>query len=124
MSLFDQQPMGPVPARRPVMNPPDPAREGLPYPEAMDVHVEQPVPSELEDEDSGDTQTSNRHWFRFTVASILIVAFVISVVGGAFALFHPSENTLIGIAGMTVAVVVTVVIVAVRVWSRWRDRNL
>ncbi len=49
MSLFDQQPMGPVPARRPILLPPDPELEGAtPDPSTAHVDLVGPLPPELE----------------------------------------------------------------------------
>lgn len=50
MSLFDQQPFGPVPARRPNLIPNDPELEGLgvDYPD-LRLEVVQPAPAELAD---------------------------------------------------------------------------
>lgn len=56
MELFDQQPMGPVPARRPIIIPLDPELRDVFDPTAVEVEVVGPVPWELQDEQPSDEQ--------------------------------------------------------------------
>ncbi len=74
MSLFDQQPMGPVPARHPIMMPPDPELEAaVDDPVSAEVTLVGPVPREL----AGASEPEPR---RVTVWQVVRVAFVLLLV--------------------------------------------
>lgn len=71
MSLFDQQPMGPLPARRPRIVPEDPALAELGIdPTGVPIRVVDPAPRELR---HPTPSTPRRHWFRMIVAFLLLL---------------------------------------------------
>ncbi len=74
MSLFDQQPMGPVPARHPIMMPPDPELEAvMDDPASAEVTLVGPLPREL-------AEASEPGPRRVTAWQVVRVAFVLLLV--------------------------------------------
>ncbi|MEA4942965.1 MAG: hypothetical protein VB080_00865 [Propionicimonas sp.] len=122
MSLFDQQPMGPVPARKPILVPPDPELEAeVPDPAAAEVELVGPLPDEL----SYPVQPVAavrpvRHWSTVALAVILLVL----LVGGLpFALIALAQAAFAGSVPEAVALVILAVMGAgtVLVWLYRRN---
>lgn len=93
MSLFDPQPMGPVPARRPIMRPPDPELEAVVAdPTTVDVEVVGEVPSELANPLPITSQP--KHRLRTAVGWLLLLPAALSLVGGLIAVgvSEPSDG--------------------------------
>lgn len=84
MVLFDQQPMGPVPARRPVLIGQDPetAAAGTDLASA-DVEVLAPIPRELATRTTSKPRT---HRLRVAVGVLLLLPLIPSLFGGLYAL--------------------------------------
>lgn len=80
MTLFDQQPFGPVPARRPNLIPHDPELEGLgvDYPD-LRLEVVAPVPAELAD---ADATPPRRHLGLRVVAWLVLLPLLAQLVIG------------------------------------------
>jgi hypothetical protein len=80
MSLFDQQPMGPVPARRPILVPPDPELEqAVEDPAAVEVELVDPVPRELRDA-TPPTGPRRRRWvWLFALVLVLPLGYDLAV---------------------------------------------
>jgi hypothetical protein len=85
MVMFDQQPMGPVPARRPIMMPPDPELEDLMSdPATAEVTLVGPVPMELVEPLQGQ-ERGRSPWraLRWVVAFLLVVPTIFNLVAAA-----------------------------------------
>lgn len=87
MSLFDQQPMGPVPARRPNLIPSDPELEGLgaDYPD-LRLEVVDPAPPELADAVPAGPRP--RLWLR-VVAWLVLLPLLLQLVAGVLMMASP-----------------------------------
>ena len=73
MVLFDQQPMGPVPARRPILMPPDPQLEELMADPGMaEITLVGPVPMELREPLPGRRRSTVWRGLRWTLAFLLL----------------------------------------------------
>ena len=73
MVLFDQQPMGPVPARRPILMPPDPQLEELVAdPGTAEITLVGPAPMELREPLPGLRRSTVWRGLRWTVAVALL----------------------------------------------------
>lgn len=97
MPMFDQQPMGPVPARRPILMPPDPEREALMSdPESAEVTLVGPIPMELVEPLRG-RQPGPRpwRWLRWVVALLLVVPTIFNLVAAASYLFADDPDVLL-----------------------------
>jgi hypothetical protein len=97
MPMFDQQPMGPVPARRPILMPPDPEREALMSdPESAEVILVGPIPMELVEPLRG-RQPGPRpwRWLRWVVALLLVVPTIFNLVAAASYLFADDPDVLL-----------------------------
>lgn len=113
--LFDQQPMGPVPARRPIMMPPDPELEAaLDDPSTASVRLVDPIPDELvggADQGRAPRSPLERGWrtVRWIVAVALLVPTAVGIAVAVYRLLAPgeglAEDLRIG-GGVAVAVVV------------------
>lgn len=122
MSLFDQQPMGPVPARRPVIVPADPELEGAGVdPTTASIRVMKPVPTELR---RHEPLRARRHVFRYIVGSLLIVPFAAAVVVGMVGVGRPesADGRMTGPFLISFAVVGLVILGASLVARRLRGR--
>jgi hypothetical protein len=121
MAMFDQQPMGPVPARRPIMMPPDPELEDLMSdPATAEVTLVGPVPMELVEPLRG-RQPGPRpwQWLRWVVALLLVVPTVFNLVSAARYVFVDDPGgTLVNVPRLIGAAVVLVILVVVLLWSR------
>ena len=74
MVLFDQQPMGPVPARRPILMPPDPELEALlSDPATAEVTLVGSVPMELVEPLGGRRRPPAWRRLRWVLAVVLVV---------------------------------------------------
>jgi hypothetical protein len=109
MSLFDQQPMGPVPARKPVRYVPDPELEAAGVdPEAVEIEVMEPRPAELRAPVAG----RHGHLLRNTIAWLLLAPFLLSLIGSAINLAQREESddrlttSYLVAAGIVLAVIV------------------
>jgi len=97
MPMFDQQPMGPVPARRPILMPPDPEREALMSdPESAEVILVGPIPMELVEPLRG-RQPGPRpwRWLRWVVALLLVVPTIFNLVAAASYVFADDPDVLL-----------------------------
>jgi hypothetical protein len=84
MSLFDQQPMGPVPARRPVVIPEDPALAELGIdPTGVPIRVVEPAPAELR---RAMPSRPRRHRLRVAVGLLLLLPTALSLGAGILSL--------------------------------------
>jgi len=85
MAMFDQQPMGPVPARRPILMPPDPQLEDLlSDPATAEVTLVGPVPMELVEPLRGrERGPSPWRALRWVVAFLLVVPTIFNLVVAA-----------------------------------------
>lgn len=104
MSLFDQQPFGPVPARKPVRLVPDPELEAIRSDaDVTEIEVLEPRPAELVD----PVTQPRHHRVRYLVAWLLLVPMLGSLAFSAVTLIQPEG------AGdrMTVPYLVSAVIV-------------
>ena len=73
MVLFDQQPMGPVPARRPILMPPDPQLEELMADPGMaEITLVGPVPMELREPLPGLRRSTVWRGLRWALAFLLL----------------------------------------------------
>lgn len=86
MSLFDQQPMGPIPARRPVRYVPDPELEAAGIdPDHAEVEVLEPRPAELID----GVAKPARHRVRNLIAWLLLAPMLLSLILSIVSLAYP-----------------------------------
>jgi len=85
MAMFDQQPMGPVPARRPILMPPDPQLQDLlSDPATAEVTLVGPIPMELVEPLRGQQRgPSPWRWLRWVVAFLLVVPTIFNLVAAA-----------------------------------------
>jgi hypothetical protein len=114
MSMFDQQPMGPVPARHPILMPPDPDREALMSdPESAEVTLVGPIPMELVEPLRGRPPgTRPWRWLRWVVALLLVVPTIFNLVAaGAYLFGDYSDGVLVRPARIIAAVIIMVVLV-------------
>ncbi len=90
MALFDQQPMGPVPARRPVNigQDPDSAAAGI-YLGATPVEVLGPIPRELA---AGKPSTPRRHPIRIAVGILVLAPMVMNLLFGLLYLLRSEDD--------------------------------
>lgn len=81
MVMFDQQPMGPVPARRPILMPPDPELEALMSdPSMAEVTLVGPVPMELVEPLGGRRRPRPWRRLRWVLAVVLVVPTIFNLV--------------------------------------------
>ncbi len=90
MALFDQQPMGPVPARRPVNigQDPDSAAAGI-YLGTTPVEVLGPIPRELA---AGKPSTPHRHPIRIAVGVLVLAPMVMNLLFGLLYLLRSEDD--------------------------------
>lgn len=90
MALFDQQPMGPIPARRPVNigQDPDSAAAGI-YLGATPVQVLGPVPRELA---AGKPSMPHRHPTRIAVAILVLAPMAMDLLFGLLYLLRSEDD--------------------------------
>ncbi len=113
MAMFDQQPMGPVPARRPILMPPDPEREALMSdPESAEVTLVGPIPMELVEPLRG-RQPGPRpwRWLRWMVAFLLVVPTIFNlVIAAGYLLGDYPDGVLVRQARLIAAAIIVVVL--------------
>jgi len=121
MAMFDQQPMGPVPARRPILMPPDPELEDLMSdPATAEVTLVGPVPMELVEPLRG-RQPGPRpwRWLRWVVALLLVVPTIFNLVSAARYVFVDDPGgTLVNVPRVIGAAVLLAIPLVALVWSR------
>lgn len=126
MSLFDQQPMGPIPARRPILLPPDPELEAaVPDPATAEVQLVGPVPRELAGAaPAGRPRAAPGHRLRIAVALLLVAPSLVSIIPVWLSLFAP--DALLGnVPGFVViGLVVPGALAVAMVVSQLRRRTL
>lgn len=107
MSLFDQQPFGPIPARKPVRYLPDPELEAAGIdPATAQIEVVDP-PAEL----AAPVVVQHRHPARTLVAWLLLIPFALSVIPSAiFMVGQPDDPMTVPylVSGTVVLLVVAV----------------
>lgn len=122
MSLFDQQPMGPVPARRPILLPPDPELEAaVADPTMAEVSLIGPVPREL----AAAVPASGgrpRPWPRVAVSLLLVLPMVVPIVLGVVLLFLPDADSYNPPGGVVLGLMLATM-VAAHLWWRYRSRR-
>lgn len=122
MSLFDQQPMGPVPASRPIRVPADPALESIADdPSQVKVEVVAPLPPELAQASEHAPERSTLRIMRAVVASILVFGFGLALTIAAYRSVVPGE----GDEGVPLPALAVLVLVigggaVATLWSRLR----
>ncbi len=121
MAMFDQQPMGPVPARRPIMMPPDPELEDLMSdPATAEVTLVGPVPLELVEPLRGQ-ERGRSPWrvLRWLVAVLLVVPTIFNLVTAArFVFVDDPGGTLVNVPRVIGAAALLAIVVVALVWSR------
>jgi len=125
MPMFDQQPMGPVPARRPILMPPDPELEALMSdPLAAEVTLVGPVPMELVEPLGGrQPGTPSWRWLRWLVALMLVVPTIFNLVAAASYLFGDDpDSLLLRPARLIAAAIVLAVLLVAHLLFRSRRR--
>jgi hypothetical protein len=124
MLMFDQQPFGPVPARRPIMMPPDPQLEELlADPGAAHVELVGPVPMELREPLPGHPRTM---WLRlrWLMAFLLLVPTLYSLVTVPLYLFGDDpDGELVRIPRLIGAGILLAILVVAHLWFLRRARR-
>ncbi len=126
MALFDQQPMGPVPARRPILIPPDPELEALvDDPVRADVQILEPVPRELAEGQAGGRRSGARRSVRWALALLLLVPSAIELVAAVAGLMFPGEaiDETVRWSARAVAGVMVVTMIVAQLWFNHRARG-
>jgi hypothetical protein len=119
VSLFDQQPFGPIPARKPILMPPDPDLEAATDdPTHAKIELVQPIPPEL----AGAPQESHRrhNWTRL-IALLVLAPMIAGIVAGAVVQFDPSATDQIPAVG-AISLVALIAVVVTAEWL-WRRRS-
>ncbi|MFT4294430.1 MAG: hypothetical protein QM582_03350 [Micropruina sp.] len=90
MSLFDQQPMGPVPARRPMIigQDPDSAQAGIDLPTTR-VEVLAPIPRELA---AAAPYRRRRHPIRIAVGVLVLAPMLVELLFGLASLIRSEDD--------------------------------
>ena len=124
MVLFDQQPMGPVPARRPILMPPDPQLEALMSdPATAEVQVVGPVPMELREPLPGKPRTA---WLRlrWLLALVLLLPTVFGLVTvPMYLLGDDSDGELMRSPRLIGAGVLLAIVIVAHLWFLHRARR-
>lgn len=127
MVMFDQQPMGPVPARRPILMPPDPELEALMSdPATAEVTLVGPVPMELVEPLRGQPRRRPA-WrrLRWVVAFLLVVPTLFNLVWVVIYLagdFDP-DGTLVRIPRLIAIGILALVLLSAHLWFRRRVKR-
>ncbi|MGV8907605.1 MAG: hypothetical protein ACOH1Y_01360 [Propionicimonas sp.] len=125
MVLFDQQPMGPVPARRPILMPPDPELEALMSdPATAEVTLVGPVPMELVEPLGGPRRPPAGRWLRWVVALVLVVPTLFNLVWVVIYLVGDDpDSALMRVARMVGGGVLLAILVIALLWFLRRRRS-
>lgn len=115
MSLFDQQPMGPIPARHPVRYLPDPELDAAGVDPAAEIELVEP-PLELVD----PVPTSRRPGVRHVITWLLLVPFALALILSAVPLVNPegADDRLTAAYLISAAVVLAVIGTAYLIFRR------
>lgn len=118
MPMFDQQPMGPVPARRPILMPPDPELEDLMSdPSTAEVTLVGPVPMELVEPLGGQRRPPRWRWLRWVVASLLVVPTFFNLVWAViYVLGDDPDATLVRVPRLIGAAILLVILLVANLW--------
>lgn len=121
MSMFDQQPMGPVPARRSIMMPPDPELEALVAdPVTVEVRIVGRSPRELA-EAAVPALPRRRRWGRGAIALLLVLPMVFEIGWATLNLLVVGEDDDVRGPGIIVAFLVAATMLAAHaVWRHTR----
>ena len=125
MSMFDQQPMGPVPARRPILMPPDPELEDLMSdPSTAEVTLVGPVPMELVEPLGGQRRPRPWRWLRWVVAFLLVVPTFFNLVWAViYVLGDDPDATLLRVPRLNGAAILLVILLVANLWLLRRARR-
>ena len=126
MVLFDQQPMGPVPARRPILMPPDPELEELMSdPATAEITLVGPVPMELVEPLGGPRRPPAWRRLRWVLALLLVVPTFFNLVWVVIYLVGDDpDSTLMRVPRLAGAGVLLAILVIAHLWFRRRARRL
>lgn len=115
MSLFDQQPMGPIPARHPVRYLPDPELDAAGVDPAAEIELVEP-PLELVD----PVPTSRRPGVRHVITWLLLALFALALILPTVSLVHPegADDRLTAAYLISAAVVLAVIGTAYLIFRR------
>lgn len=126
MVMFDQQPMGPVPARRPILMPPDPELEALMSdPTTAEVTLVGPVPMELvEPLRSRPPRPPAWRRLRWVVAFLLVVPTLFNLVWVMIYLVGDDpDGALVRIPRLIGIGILAVVLLGAHLWFRRRVKR-
>jgi hypothetical protein len=125
MVLFDQQPMGPVPARRPILMPPDPELEELMSdPATAEITLVGPVPMELVEPLRSPRRPPAWRRLRWVVAVLLVVPTFFNLVWVAiYFIGDDPDGMLVRLPRLFGAGALLAVLVVAHLWFRRRAKR-
>ena len=126
MVLFDQQPMGPVPARRPILMPPDPELEELMSdPATAEITLVGPVPMELVEPLAGHRHPPAWRRLRWVLAVLLVVPTFFNLVWVVIYLVGDDpDSSLMRVPRLVGGGIVLAILVVACLWFGRRTRRL
>ena len=126
MVLFDQQPMGPVPARRPILMPPDPELEELMSdPATAEITLVGPVPMELVEPLAGHRHPPAWRRLRWVLAVLLVVPTFFNLVWVVmiYLVGDDPDSTLMRVPRLVGGGIILAILVIAQVWFLRRARR-
>jgi len=127
MVLFDQQPMGPVPARRPILMPPDPELEALMSdPATAEITLVGPVPMELVEPLGGPRRPPAWRRLRWVLAFLLVVPTFFNLVWVVmiYLVGDDPDSAVMRVPRMVGGGILLAILVVAHLWFRRRARRL
>ena len=127
MVLFDQQPMGPVPARRPILMPPDPELEELMSdPATAEITLVGPVPMELVEPLGGPRRPPAWRRLRWVLAFLLVVPTFFNLVWVVmiYLVGDDPDSAVMRVPRMVGGGILLVILVVAHLWFRRRARRV
>lgn len=124
MALFDQQPMGPIPARRPILMPPDPELEAaIADPGTAHVELVEPYPDELRTAVPAKLHPSPAvRWLRTVLIVLLLSETILGLGIGLTIMLTPDNSGMYAPRVIALGVVALLLVLAVLLW-RYRNRR-